>query len=438
MNLYERLINRKAKVAVIGLGYVGLPIAVAMSKLFEVIGFDINKDKIKQYKAGIDITDDLGDEQLQQCTVEFTADEARLSEASFYIIAVPTPIQNGHVPDLKYVEGASAAVGRHIKRGDIAVFESTVYPGVTEDICLPIIEKFSNLRGRTDFKIGYSPERINPGDKVHRLENIVKIVSGIDEEALEAIALVYSTVIQAGVHRAPSIRVAEAAKVIENAQRDVNIAFMNELAMLFSQMNIETKEVLAAASTKWNFLDFTPGLVGGHCIGIDPYYLTYKAEDEGYHSKIILNSRHINDGMGQFVANQMVKQVLRTKNGSSHVKVALLGLTYKENSRDVRNSKVVDVVKELKEYGIIPYVYDPIADPHEVYAEYGIEICQLEQIQDVSLVAIMVPHEPFMNLPFNQYASMFSKSVDEKLFFDIKGSFDKNKAIAAGLKYWSL
>jgi len=438
LNLFEKLVTRHTKLAVIGLGYVGLPIAVAMSKYFDVIGYDKNEAKISKYKSGVDITGDIGDQQLKQSSVEFTSDQLRLEEASFYIIAVPTPIRNGHIPDLSYVENASKLVGRHIQKGDIIVFESTVYPGVTEEICLPIIEKTSGLLSITDFKIGYSPERINPGDQIHRLENIVKIVSSIDDEALETIDKVYSTVIEAGVYRSPNIRVAEAAKVIENAQRDVNIAFMNELAMLFSQMHIETKEVLAAAKTKWNFLDFTPGLVGGHCIGIDPYYLTYKAEDEGYHSKIILNSRHINDGMGQFVANQMVKQVLRTKSSSGKVKVALLGLTYKENSSDVRNSKVVDVVRELEEYGIIPYVYDPIADAQEVYDEYQINTISLEDIYDVSLIAIMVPHDQFIHIPIDQFLRMYGENVNEKLFFDIKGSFDKFKITNAGLKYWSL
>lgn len=438
MSKYNQLLDKQTKLAVIGLGYVGLPIAVAMSEHFDIIGFDMNKGKIDKYISGIDLTGDVGNERLQSSYVHFTSDETMLSEASFYIVAVPTPIRNGNVPDLKYVETASAIVGKFLKVDDIVVFESTVYPGVTEEICLPILEQVSGLKGGTQFKIGYSPERINPGDKVHTLENIVKIVSGMDEQSLEDIAHVYEKVVQAGVYRAPNIRVAESAKVIENAQRDVNIAFMNELSMLFSQMGINTHDVLKAAGTKWNFLPFTPGLVGGHCIGIDPYYLTYKAEDEGYHSKIILNSRHINDGMGTFVANQMVKQVMRTRNKDSLIKVALLGLTYKENSNDVRNSKVVDVVKELREYGIIPYIFDPVADEHEILEEYNIKLCSLEEINDVSLVAVMVPHQQFMEMPFEQIMQMYSIDAEEKLFFDIKGVYKQEEIKNAGLKYWSL
>lgn len=438
MTKYEQLLEKHTKLAVIGLGYVGLPIAVAMSEYFGVIGYDMNTDKISKYITGIDITGDIGNERLQSSSIEFTSDERRLSEASFYIVAVPTPISHGNVPNLKYVESASEIVAKYLKKDDIVVFESTVYPGVTEEICLPIIEQISGLKVIEDFKIGYSPERINPGDKVHRLENIIKIVSGIDEASLDDIANVYAQVVKVGVYSAPNIRVAEAAKIIENAQRDVNIAFMNEIAMLFNQMGINTQEVLKAANTKWNFMNFTPGLVGGHCIGIDPYYLTYKAEDEGYHSTIILNSRHINDGMGKFIANQMVKQVLKTRHETSQVKIALLGLTYKENSNDVRNSKVVDVVKELKEYGIIPYIYDPIADHDEIHEEYQIHLCKLEDIQDVSLVALMVPHQQFLNMPVDSFVQMYGKNIQEKLFFDIKGIYEQQMIKNAGLKYWSL
>lgn len=438
MTKFEQLSQKRAKLAVIGLGYVGLPIAVAMSDHFDVIGFDKSNYKISQYQAGIDLTGDIGNERLSTSGVHFTTDETTLVQASFYIVAVPTPVRSGNVPDLKYVEAASELIGTHLKHGDIVVFESTVYPGVTEEICLPILEKVSGLIGGEHFKIGYSPERINPGDKVHKLENIIKVVSGIDDSSLEDIANVYGSVVQAGIYRAPSIKVAEAAKVIENAQRDVNIAFVNELSMIFSQMGIRTQDVLKAAETKWNFLPFTPGLVGGHCIGIDPYYLTYKAEDEGYHSKIILNSRHINDGMGKFVANQMVKQVLRANRSSSQVKVALLGMTYKENSHDVRNSKVFDVVKELKEYGIIPYIYDPIASKDEIWEEYKLELISLEAIHDVSLVAIMVPHDEIIKLSLRQITDLYDQRAEEKLFFDIKGAFEQADIQNAGMKYWSL
>lgn len=438
MKILQSLLDKEKKLAVVGLGYVGLPLAVSLAEHFDVIGFDRNEKKITEYRKGHDLTGDLGNELLKQSKVHFTADEQKLADASFYIISVPTPIRDGKVPDLKFVQAASATVGSYLQAGDFVVYESTVYPGVTEEICLPILEQQSGLRAGIDFKIGYSPERINPGDHEHTLQNIVKVVSGIDETALNVIAEVYSTVVTAGVYRAPSIRIAEAAKVIENAQRDVNIAFMNELAMIFSQMKLETSEVLKAAETKWNFLPFKPGLVGGHCIGIDPYYLTYKAEDEGYHSKIILNSRHVNEGMATFVANGMVKHLMRANKLGSQSKVALFGLTYKENSNDVRNSKVIEVFRELADYGLQPLIYDPIASPGEIMEEYGVETCQLEDIKDVNLIAIMVPHRQLLELSLEQYAAMYDEQAQQKLFFDLKGNFDRTEARATGLTYWSL
>src|SRR5690554_6877595 len=345
MSLYKQIVNRQEKISLIGLGYVGMPIAVAFAKKTNVIGFDVNKEKIELYKRGIDPTKEVGNEEIKRTTVEFTSDEKRLKEAKFHIIAVPTPVRDDHTPDLSPIESASRTLGRNLTRGSIVVFESTVYPGVTEEVCIPILEKESGLKCGIDFKVGYSPERINPGDKVHRLETIVKVVSGMDEESLNVIAKVYELVVDAGVHRAESIKVAEAAKVIENAQRDINIAFMNELSIIFNKLNIDTLSVLEAASTKWNFLRFYPGLVGGHCIGIDPYYLTYKAEEIGYHSQIILAGRKINDDMGKYVAENVVKNMIKADKPIKGSTVAVFGITFKENCPDVRNTKVVDVIK---------------------------------------------------------------------------------------------
>ena len=343
MGLYEQIVARKEKIALVGLGYVGMPIAVAFARKADVIGFDLNQEKIKLYKSGIDPTKEVGDEAIRDTSVQFTSDEEVLDEAKFFIVAVPTPVNEDHTPDLTPVEGASHTVGRHLSPGCVVVFESTVYPGVTEDICVPILEQESGLVCGRDFKIGYSPERINPGDKVHRLETITKIVSGMDEETLDTVANVYELVVDAGVHRAESIRVAEAAKVIENSQRDINIAFMNELSIIFNKMGIDTKAVLEAAGTKWNFLNFRPGLVGGHCIGVDPYYLTYKAEELGYHSQIILSGRRINDDMGRYVAENLVKSLIKADKRVRDAKVALLGFTFKENCPDTRNTKIIDI-----------------------------------------------------------------------------------------------
>ncbi|MGG4492998.1 nucleotide sugar dehydrogenase [Brevibacillus reuszeri] len=438
MDLFEAIVDRQEKIAVVGLGYVGLPIAAALSKRADVIGFDVNQKKIEAYQSGKFLSEDVGEDDLANgSTVEFTADETRLGEASFFIVAVPTPVKSGNVPDLHFVKSATRIVGRQLKKGAVVVFESTVYPGVTEDICIPILEAESGLRCPDDFKVGYSPERINPGDKVNRLENIVKIVSGIDQEALETIARVYELAIIAGVYKADSIKVAEAAKVIENAQRDINIAFMNELSMLFHQMGIETKAVLEASGTKWNFLPFTPGLVGGHCIGIDPYYLTYKAEDSGYHSKIILAGRHINDGMGVYVAQQIIKLLVRLKLDVPKVKIGLLGLTYKENCSDIRNTKVTDIIEELNDYGIVPLVVDPLVDPKEAYNEYGIELTDMSSLHNLDIVVVAVPHAPFAEMKIADFQKWFGEK-QTKVMIDIKGIYKKKEFENNGFYYWSL
>ena len=398
MSLYEDIVNGKEKVSLVGLGYVGMPIAVAFARKIQVIGFDLNESKIALYQSGVDPTNEVGDEVIKNTTVEFTADAARLKEAKFHIVAVPTPVNNDHTPDLTPVEGASRILGKNLTKGSIVVFESTVYPGVTEDVCVPILEKESGLRCGVDFKVGYSPERINPGDKVHRLETITKIVSGMDAETLEEIANVYSLVVEAGVYRAESIKVAEAAKVIENSQRDINIAFMNELSIIFNKMGIDTKSVLEAAGTKWNFLNFQPGLVGGHCIGVDPYYLTYKAEELGYHSQIILSGRRINDDMGKYVAETLVKNLIKADIPVKSAKVAILGFTFKENCPDTRNTKIIDIYNELNEYGITAQVTDDNADADEAKRLYGITFTPLKEIHDCDAVILAVAHEKYKNL----------------------------------------
>ncbi|QHW35094.1 nucleotide sugar dehydrogenase [Paenibacillus rhizovicinus] len=436
-SLYDRIVDREESIAVIGLGYVGLPIAVAFSAKANVVGFDVNEKKIGDYRAGIDATGDIGGEAIRDSGVEFTSDAARLDGVPFFIVAVPTPVTSGNVPNLAYVQEASRLVGRRLKQGAIVVYESTVYPGVTEEVCVPILEAESGLKCGVDFKVGYSPERINPGDKVHRLENIVKIVSGMDEESLDIIARIYELVIEAGVYRAESIKVAEAAKVIENAQRDINIAFMNELSMLFNVMGINTSSVLQAAGTKWNFLPFTPGLVGGHCIGIDPYYLTYKAEDKGYHSKIILAGRHVNDGMGKYVAQQIIKLLVKQKQSIPNARIGFLGLTYKEDSSDIRNTKVTDIIKELMEYGIVPIVTDPFADKQEAYHEYGIELSDISEFNDLNAIVVAVPHTPFKQMGVTDFEPLYNKNA-EKIMIDIKGIYDRREFERSGFGYWSL
>ncbi len=438
MDLYEKLVKREEKLALVGLGYVGMPIAVAFAGKLDVIGFDFNKEKIARYKEGIDPTNEVGDEAVRETTVDFTADPARLREAKFIIVAVPTPVNSDHTPDLTPLEGASRFVGQNLTKGTVVVFESTVYPGVTEETCVPIIEKESGLTCGKDWKIGYSPERINPGDKVHRLNTITKIVSGMDEETLDTVAKVYELVVDAGVHRAPSIQVAEAAKVIENSQRDINIAFMNELSIIFHKMGIDTKAVLEAAGTKWNFLNFRPGLVGGHCIGIDPYYLTYRAEQFGYHSQIILSGRRINDDMGKYCAESLVKLMIRNDLPVKNARVVILGFTFKENCPDTRNSKVIDIYRELQEYGITPMVVDPQADAEEAKRLYGITFRTMEDVKDMDAVVIAVKHTEFEDLSPERIASFFRTTHETKVLMDLKGIFASEQYPAPAWDYWRL
>jgi len=458
MNLYEQIKNRQEKISVVGLGYVGMPIAVAFAKHVDVVGFDINEKKVQSYIDGIDVTKEVGDKALQETTALFTSDEKELRNCKFHIVAVPTPVSTDKTPNLTPVISASKIVGRNIVRGSIVVYESTVYPGVTEDICVPILEEESGLIYGVDFKVGYSPERINPGDKVNRLETIVKVVSGMDEESLNIITKIYELVIEAGVHRAESIKVAEASKVIENSQRDINIAFMNELSIVFNKMGIDTKAVLEAAGTKWNFLKFSPGLVGGHCIGIDPYYFVYKAEELGYHSQIILSGRRINDDMGKFVAENVVKKLIQADKQIKGAKVAVMGITFKENCPDSRNTKVIDIIKELEEYGIDIKVVDPIADVEEVWDEYRIQIHRIEEIKNIDAVIFAVPHDAFSSIKLKDVRKMYKASntknleameevaattqVDAKkkghVLIDVKGIFNRKEAENLGYLYWRL
>lgn len=423
----------KRVISLVGLGYVGMPIAVAFAKKLEVIGFDINKEKIEEYKSGIDPTKEVGDQAIKDTTVKFTYDENDLKEANFHIVAVPTPLRENNVPDLNPLIGSSNTVGRVLKKGDYVVYESTVYPGVTEDICIPILEEVSGLKCGEDFKVGFSPERINPGDKVNTLETIVKVVSGCDQESLDVIAEVYEMVVEAGVHKASTIRVAEAAKVIENAQRDINIAFMNELSKIFNLLDINTKEVLEAAGTKWNFLNFSPGLVGGHCIGIDPYYLTYKAQQVGYHPEIILSGRKINDGMGRYVVESTIKKMVSSHIDMSNPRVGVLGLTFKENTPDVRNTRAIDIIREFEEYNIDVLVCDPQADPKEVEYEYGIELSSLEDIKNMDVIIVAVSHDEYLSLTLEDFEKMYKN--DNKILIDVKGSYTDMKE---DFNYWSL
>lgn len=439
MSVYEKIISKKKKLALVGLGYVGMPIAVEFSKHVDVIGFDINKEKIDAYKNGIDPTREVGDEAIKKCSVDWTADEMRLKEAAFIIVAVPTPVNDDTTPDLSPVIGSSEIVGRNLTEGSIVVYESTVYPGVTEEICVPILERESGLKCGIDFKVGYSPERINPGDKIHRLTTIKKIVSGMDEKSLEDIANIYSIVVEAGVHKASCIQVAEAAKVIENSQRDINIAFMNELSIICNKMGIDTLEVLKAAETKWNFLPFRPGLVGGHCIGIDPYYLTYRAEQFGYHSQIILSGRRINDDMGKYVAEQTVKQLIAADKSIRNARVGCLGITFKEDCPDTRNSKVVDILKELKEYGINPVVCDPVADAVDARRLYDVDIVPLSEIRELDCLIIAVAHKEFRLLTNEEIAGMFRDEPNErKVIVDVKGVRERTEWKNMGYRYWRL
>lgn len=436
MVTYQDIVTQKEKISLIGLGYVGMPIAVAFSSKAQVIGFDLNQKKIDLYRRGIDPTKEVGDEAIRRCTVDFTCDETKLQQAKFHIVAVPTPVNVDHTPDLSPVKSASCILGRNLKPGSIVVYESTVYPGVTEEVCVPILEQMSGLKCGVDFKIGYSPERINPGDKVHRLETIVKIVSGMDEATLDTIASVYEMVVTAGVYRADSIKVAEAAKVIENSQRDINIAFMNELAIIFQKMGIDTKSVLQAASTKWNFLQFSPGLVGGHCIGVDPYYLTYRAEQMGYHSQIILAGRRINDDMGKYIAECLVKKLIQADIPVRNARVGILGFTFKENCPDTRNTKVIDIIEELREYGVFPIAYDPIANAEEVRSEYGIELVSADSLHDLDAILIAVAHNEFKDLSASIFDKMYGRK--QKILADVKGIFDKQYFEQNGYLYWRL
>lgn len=439
MSLYEKIVNREEKIALVGLGYVGMPIAVAFAKKADVIGFDVNQAKIDLYLSGIDPTHEVGDEAIRTCTVQFTADETELRKAKFLIVAVPTPVNQDKTPDLAPVIGASEVIGRNLTPGSIVVYESTVYPGVTEDICVPILERESGLKCGVDFKVGYSPERINPGDKIHRLENITKIVSGMDAESLEEIKNIYDLVIGVGTYPVSTIKTAEAIKVVENSQRDINIAFMNELAMVFDRMGIDTNEVVDGMNTKWNALGFRPGLVGGHCIGVDPYYFVYEAEKLGYHSQIILAGRKVNDGMGAFVADAAIKEMVLAGKSPKTAKVAIFGLTFKENCPDTRNSKVEDIIVRLNEYGITPIIVDPWASEKDAMHEYGVALTPMEEIADLDCLILAVAHNEFRQMGVEQYLKLFGDMPnDEKVLVDVKGILDRRVLDQTGVRSWRL
>jgi len=424
------------KVAVVGLGYVGLPIAVAFGKRGEVVGFDINKVKIDELRKGFDRTGEVSEADLKSARIQFTSEPADLKAADFIIVAVPTPINEALQPDLTALRKSSELIGANLSPGSIVVFESTVYPGATEEVCQPILEKTSGMKCGVDFKLGYSPERINPGDKEHTLEKIVKVVSAQDAESLEIVSNTYALVVKAGIHRASSIKVAEAAKVIENTQRDLNIALMNELALIFNRLGIDTKSVLEAAGTKWNFLKFSPGLVGGHCIGVDPYYLTSKAESVGYHPQVILAGRRINNGMGKFVAEQTMKRLSQLNRPVNDLKVAVLGLTFKENVPDLRNSKVPDIIHELKEYGLQVLVHDPIAESEEAVEEYGIHLSKWEQLKDVDGIVLAVAHRAYAEMDTQKLLSPL-RSQRDGVVIDVKCVLDQTK-FPASITYWRL
>ena len=440
MSIYQDVKNRDASISLIGLGYVGMPIAVAFAgKGVNVIGFDLNKAKIDLYKSGIDPTKEVGDDVIKNTSVYFTSNEEDLQKAKFHIVAVPTPVNLDHTPDLTPVEGASRILGRNLTKGSIVVYESTVYPGVTEDVCVPILEQESGLKCGIDFKVGYSPERINPGDKVHRLENITKIVSGMDAESLEEIKNIYDIVIEVGTYPVSTIKTAEAIKVVENSQRDINIAFMNELAMVFDRMGVDTNEVVDGMNTKWNALGFRPGLVGGHCIGVDPYYFTYEAEKLGYHSQIILSGRKVNDGMGGFVADATIKQLVLAGKAPKNCKVAILGLTFKENCPDTRNSKVADIIKRLGEYEINPIVVDPWASERDALHEYGVRLTKIEDVKDVDCVILAVAHTCFKEMQLEDLLALYGdKPQEEKVLIDVKNLYSIEAVKSSGVSYWRL
>ncbi|MCC6472231.1 MAG: nucleotide sugar dehydrogenase [Burkholderiales bacterium] len=423
-------------VAVVGLGYVGLPLAVEFGRSRRTIGFDLSPEKVDSYRRHVDPTGEVSSDDLRAAMhLTVTTDPAAMAEADFIVVAVPTPVDTAHQPDFSPLAGASESAGRHMKRGAIVVYESTVYPGATEEVCVPILEKASGMRWKQDFHVGYSPERINPGDREHTLTRILKVVSGDDPETLEKVAGLYAGIVTAGVYRASSIRVAEAAKVIENTQRDLNIALMNELAILFDRIGIDTLEVLKAAGTKWNFLPFRPGLVGGHCIGVDPYYLTHKAEMIGYHPQVILAGRRINDGMGKFIAEQTVKHMIRNGAQVRGSKVNVLGLTFKENCPDIRNTRVIDVIHELQSYGIEVHVHDPVSDASEVRHEYGLELESWEELPRADALVVAVSHRQFVDRPIAEY---LGKLVPKGCFIDVKSQFDASALRAAGLTTWRL
>ena len=423
------------KISVVGLGYVGLPVAVAFGRTKRTIGFDIDRLRIDELRSGWDRTGEVSEQELKDADIHFTDQVESLAEADFHVVAVPTPVDKANQPDLSLLTGASETVGRALKRGDVVVYESTVYPGVTEEVCLPILERVSGLKSLHDFTVGYSPERINPGDKEHTFTNILKVVSGQDARTLDLVARVYSSVVTPGVHRAPSIRVAEAAKVIENTQRDLNIALMNELALIFDRLGIDTGEVLAAAGSKWNFLNFKPGLVGGHCIGVDPYYLTHQAEKIGYIPQVILAGRRINDGMGKFIAQRAVKEIIRAGHHVKGSTVTVLGLTFKEDCPDLRNSKVVDIVNELKDYGLTVQVCYPLADPKEALKVYGVTLVEPDQLKPAVAVVAAVAHRSFRNWSAQRLLGVMGPNP---VLIDVKGVYDSREMAAAGVRVWSL
>jgi UDP-N-acetyl-D-galactosamine dehydrogenase len=434
----EMLMNKVCKdvVAVIGLGYVGLPLAVNFARKHKTIGFDMNKEKVARLAKQVDTTGEVSKEEFEHAVhLTVTSDPKRISEADFIIVAVPTPIDEAKQPDLWPLESASATTGKHMKKGAVVVFESTVYPGTTEEVCVPIMERESGLRWKKDFHVGYSPERINPGDKQHTLRKILKVVSGDDEKTLEKVARLYESIVDAGVFRAGTIKEAEAAKVIENTQRDLNIALMNELAIIFDKLGIETQKVLEAAGTKWNFLPFRPGLVGGHCIGVDPYYLTYKATTVGHHPQVILAGRRINDGMGKFVAEKAVKLMTRSGQNGKSSKVGILGLTFKEDCPDLRNSKVVDILRELESYGMKVLVHDPIADPEEAVEHYGIKLHKWEELKDLGALIIAVGHKAYKDMPIREYVK---KLCTGGCLLDVKSILDAGEVEKNGVTYWRL
>lgn len=428
--------DKADKIAVIGLGYVGLPLAAHLSRHFSVIGYDNNETNIAELKRGHDRTMELNDTELKKANIYFTSDSADLTSCRLFIVAVPTPVDHFHVPDLTAMENASAIIGRHLSAGSCVVYESTVYPGVTEDICVPILEREANLQFGRDFAVGYSPERINPGDKIHSLDKTVKIISASDNDTLDFLEAVYGSIVKAGLHRASSIKVAEAAKVIENTQRDINIALMNELSIIFNKMGIDTVEVLEAAETKWNFLSFRPGLVGGHCIGVDPYYLTYKAESIGYRPEVILSGRRINDNMGKYIAERTIKLLIAAEKQVRNTRVAILGLSFKENVPDLRNTRVIDIIRELKEYGVEVLVHDPLAIPEEARLHYGVELVSMKDIHDVDAVVLAVAHRAYQDMGLTRIAALCRKGCP--ILIDIKAVFEPQQARSLGINYWRL